>query len=96
MLRTVLWIAAACAAVLLALAVSRGMKFGAPPAAPEAPAAPAVSVEPPPAAIEPPPLVTALPLPPPPVDAQVEEDAAATGMTTLEPETSPAQDPPTD
>ena len=88
MLKTALWIASACAAVLLALAVSRWLQFDAPaeprpaPQMIEEPAAPPVAAPP----------------PPPPVEAaqvrtqeeiQIEEDAAATGMTTVEPEPAP-------
>jgi hypothetical protein len=92
MLRKVLWIAAACAAVLVALAVSRSLNFDrpAPKKAPEAAtaavevAAPAVADVAPAA---PPPPVAAKP-PPTPEELQVQEDAAATGMTTIEPQES--------
>lgn len=94
MLKTVLWIAGACAAVLVALAVSRNLHLDqAPPAASEAklevkapPPAPAAAAPPPVAAVPPPP-----PAPPPPTAAerQVQDDAAATGMTTVEPEAPP-------
>ncbi|WP_165843982.1 hypothetical protein [Phenylobacterium kunshanense] len=100
MLKKVLWIAAACAAVLLALAVSRTLNFtgGAPPARPveEAPAAdqaatPAVATNPAPPVQEAAPIAA-----PTPDELQVQEDAAATGMTTMEPaEPTPAEDPPT-
>ena len=99
MLKTVLWIAAAGAAVLLALAVSRTLNFtgGAPPAKPveEAPAAeaaaePAVATSPAPAVQEAPPAAA-----PTPEEQQVQEDAAATGMTTMEPEPPSSEDPPT-
>ena len=91
MLKKVLWIAAACAAVLVALAVSRNLNFDKPvEKAPE----PEAAVEAPP---PPPPEVKAEePPPPPPVvvktpeEQQIEDDAAATGMTTVEP------DPPTE
>ncbi len=101
MLKKVLWIAAACAAVLLALAVSRSLKFtgGDPPAKPveEAPAAeqaaaPAAATTP--AAPQPGPEAA----PPPaltPDEQQVQEDAAATGMTTVEPDSPVPEDPPT-
>lgn len=92
MLRTVLWIAAACAAVLLALAVSRWMKFDAPPSAPEptvAPMAPVVAEPAAPVELQPPPVVEPVPTPD---DVQILDDAAATGMTTMEPEETP---PPT-
>lgn len=88
MLRWVLWLAVACAAILAALAISRGVDFASDPEPkPKAP-----SVE---AAAEP--AVTAAPepaipvAPPAPTDEelQVQEDAAATGMTTLEPEPEP-------
>lgn len=91
MLRKVLWIAAACAAVLVALAVSRSLYFDNPrPAPAEAPAAPEVVVAPvaeaAPEAAPPPPPVAAKPPPPPPEEQQVQDDAAATGMTTMEPQ----------
>jgi len=93
MLKKVLWIAAACAAVLVALAVSRTLDFDKPVKAPEPPPAaeapPAVEAPPPPPAPEvkdaPPPLT--------PDEQQIQDDAAATGMTTMEPET-PAEPPP--
>ena len=96
MLKTVLWIAAACGAVLVALAVSRGLHFDepVPPTPPIVPAAtavakPAVAVAPIPPAPPPPPTP-----PPTPEEQQVQDDAAATGMTTVEPdETAPS--PPT-
>lgn len=96
MLKKVLWIAAACAAILVALAVSRNLGFDKPrpadpPPAPEAPEAPAVVAEP----VAPPPAVEAPPPPPTPEDLQVQEDAAATGMTTVEPEEPPSEAPPT-
>ena len=87
MLRTVLWIAAACVAVLLALSVSRYLKLG------DAPVAAPVAV-----AVEPAQAPAAAPPPAPPVAAkpartpdelQIQEDAAATGMTTVEPEEPP-------
>ena len=86
MLRTVLWIAAAGAAVLLALAVSRWMNFDAPPKPPEPalePMAPVAADPVVPAAPEPAPVA---PLTPTPDEVQIQEDAAATGMTTMEPE----------
>lgn len=88
MLRTVLWIAAACAAVLLALAVSRWLQFDAPaeprpaPQIIEAPPAPAQAVPAPAPPVEAAPVRT-------PEETQIEEDAAATGMTTVEPEPPP-------
>lgn len=87
MLRTVLWIAAACAAVLLALAVSRYLKLDDAPVAPPV----AVAVEPaeaPIAATSPPAPVASKPAPTPD-ELQIQEDAAATGMTTVEPEEPP-------
>jgi len=87
MLKTVLWIAAACGAILVALAVSRALNLG------EAPSAPAASVtvesvEAPVAAPPPPPVIEAKPAPTPD-ELQIQEDAAATGMTTVEPEDAP-------
>ena len=86
MLKTVMWIAAACVAVLLALFVSRGLHLDRPPApAPETPVVAPVAA-PPPAAVAP---VAPPPAPepaPPSQDQQVQDDAAATGMTTVEPE----------
>ena len=91
MLRIVLWIAAACAVLLVALAVSRGVRFTdqpTPPAA-EAPAAEEAAV---PAAEAPPePKIVEAPPAPAEADVQVQEDAAATGMTTMEPD--PSEDP---
>lgn len=84
MLRKVLWVAAACAAVLAALAVSRGLNFDQPPREPTEAAEPVEIVTPPP---EPAPASPAEPEVPPPTpeDLQIQEDAAATGMTTVEP-----------
>lgn len=92
MLKTVLWIAAACAAVLVALAVSRNLNFDKPVEKAAEPA-PVIEAAPPPA-----PVVEApapAPEPPKPVqrtpeEQQIQDDAAATGMTTVEP------DPPTE
>ena len=89
MFKKVLWIAAACAAVLVALAVSRTLDFDKPVEKAAEPA-PAAAAPPPPA---PEPAAEAPPPPPPPVEKtpeqqQIEEDAAATGMTTLEPDPS--------
>jgi hypothetical protein len=93
MLKRVLWISAGCAALLAALALSNcvrseqdGKAAREAPAA-EAAAAPAAAVAP-----EPAPLPTAKAAPTP-EELQVQEDAAATGMTTLEPEAGEA--PPT-
>lgn len=98
MLRTVLWISAACAAVLAALWLSRGVDLTAeaPRAAEKAPAVteaaePAVTRAPEPKVPEAKP-------PPTPDELQIEEDAAATGMTTMEPAAEPAPEvepPPT-
>ena len=101
MLKTTLWIAAACAAVLIALAVSRGLHLGdTGPKTPEAPVAPMKAVTPP----APAEAAAALPVPPPPPpppkeeltpdEQQIQDDAAATGMTTVEPTEAP-KDPPT-
>lgn len=85
MLRIVMWVALACAVLLAALALSRGVRFTSdpkPPAPVEQPKAPAVEEAAKPAAVvapEPPAP------PPPPIDDQVAEDAAAVGMTTREP-----------
>lgn len=84
MLRWVVFLAGAAVAVLAALAIGRGVfepekPPEAAPAAEEA-AAPAVAVTP---EIAPVPLP---PAPPTPDEVQVQEDAAATGMTTMEPE----------
>ena len=89
MLKTVLWIAAACAAVLLALAVSRMIRVEAPEPAPAVIADPVVEV---PAPIAPPPPPVAKPVATP-EEVQIQEDAAATGMTTIEPETPPSETP---
>ncbi|MBI1196433.1 MAG: hypothetical protein GC203_01065 [Phenylobacterium sp.] len=86
MLRTVLWIAAACAAVLVALGVSRSLHFdqatpAQAPAQKEAPPKPdeKVAAAAPAAAPQP----KAQPkTPPTPEELQIQEDAAATGMTT--------------
>jgi hypothetical protein len=92
MLRTVLWIAAACAAVLMALAASRMLNFDK-PAPPAEPAAPVAAEPPPPQAPPPPaPEVKAAPPPVTPEEQQIQDDAAATGMTTVEPE-APVEPP---
>ncbi len=92
MMKTVLWIAAACAAVLVALAVSRNLDLGRTPE-PAAEPAPVVEAPPPPPPVVEAPVVA--PEPPKPVERtpeeqQIQDDAAATGMTTVEP------DPPTE
>ncbi|MBW8811783.1 MAG: hypothetical protein JF588_00030 [Caulobacterales bacterium] len=96
MLKTVLWIAAACAAVLVALAVSRTLHFDSTPA-PKGEVSVAVArPAPAPPAVHAPPAPTAPPAakpPPTPSELQVQEDAAATGMTT-EPD-APKESPPT-
>lgn len=94
MLKKVLWIAAACVAILGALAVSRTLDFDRPTQSPEPPPAveaPAAVVEAPPA--PPAPVVEDVPLALTPDEQQIQDDAAATGMTTMEPE--PSADPPT-
>ncbi len=93
MLKTVLWIAAACAAVLAALAASRGLHFDA-PAPRKPPVAPAASAAAKPAVAIAPAALPAPPPPPTPEEQQVQDDAAATGMTTVEPEGT-APSPPT-
>lgn len=94
-LKTVLWIAAACAAVLVALAVSRSLDFDKPsekaidaPAAVEV-AAPAAEVAP-----ELPPEPAPVEAPLTPDEQQIQDDAAATGMTTVEPEATPPSESP--
>ena len=95
MLKKVLWIAAACAAVLVALAVSRNLDFDKPV---EKAAEPPVAVEA--ASPAPEPKVVEVPVaPPPPVEAtpeeqQIQDDAAATGMTTVEPDEPPPTEAP--
>lgn len=94
MLKKVLWIAAACVAVLVALAVSRGLDFDKPVE---------TAAEPPPVVEEvaPPPVVeapVAAPEPPKPIERtpeeqQIQDDAAATGMTTVEPDEPPTESP---
>ena len=87
MLKTVLWIAGACAAVLLALAVSRNLKFDDAPPTPVA-----VVVDEPveaPVVEEPPAPPVEAKAVPTPDEVQIQEDAAATGMTTVEPEEAP-------
>jgi hypothetical protein len=96
MLRKVLWIAAACAAVLVALAVSRSLNFDRPVEKP-APAPAAVAAPPPPVEAPPPPPPPEVKEAPPPLtpdEQQIQDDAAATGMTTMEPE-NPPNEPPT-
>ena len=99
MLKTVLWIAGACAAVLVALAVSRSLHFDAAPpakaAVAEAAKAPTPVAKPAAVAVvtkvsepEAKPVLT-------PSELQVQEDAAATGMTTVEPDAPKAATPPT-
>jgi hypothetical protein len=94
MLRTVLWVAGACAAVLLALYVSRTLHLDQPP--PPAPKPAVALAKPPPKAVAPaaPKAVEAPKPPPTPEEQQVQEDAAATGMTTVEPENAPKDQTP--
>lgn len=95
MFKKVLWIAAACVAILVALAVSRNMNFDKPvEKAAEPP--PVVEEAPPPAPVVEAPVV--VPEPPKPAqrtpeEQQIQDDAAATGMTTIEPETPPTEAP---
>lgn len=92
MFRLVLWIAGACVALLAALVLGRTLMDRADPApvapAAEEAAAPVAAVVP----EAPPPPPVAAPQPTPD-EVQVQEDAAATGMTTVEPEAEPARDP---
>lgn len=96
MLRVVLWIAAACAVLLLALALTRGARFTSEPTA-KAPAevtAPAAEDEAVPAAATAPEPAAPPTAPLPPIDDQVAEDAAAVGMTTREPQEETAAEAP--
>lgn len=98
MLKKVLWLALACAVLLAALALSRGVRFTSEPETPKAPsveevAEPAAAVEPPAKTVEaPPPALT-------PEELQIQEDAAAVGMMNADPEPespeSKAAEPPT-
>lgn len=88
MLRILAWVAAACVVVVLVLAMLRGR--GAEPQRIVVPvpqsAAPAQAAEPPaaePGRVDAPPALAITPTEP---DLQVQEDAAAVGMTTREPE----------
>jgi hypothetical protein len=96
MLKTVLWIAGACAAVLVALAVSRSLHLDAVPApkveTARAVAPPTVAAKPAPPAVVKVSQPEAKP-PPTPREIQIQDDAAATGMTTVEPE-APKEPPP--
>src|SRR5687767_9251205 len=92
MLKKVLWIALACAVLLAALAISRSINLTSdePKATPVAPAAednaaPVVEQAPPPQPTAP--IVKT------PEELQVEEDAAAVGLTTIEPEPAPETPP---
>lgn len=96
MLRIVLWAAAACAVLLAALALSRGARLGS-DAEPvrEAPSADRADQPAAARAPAPEPEPAPLPAPEPEPDAQVQEDAAATGLTTVEPPPeAPAGEPP--
>jgi hypothetical protein len=98
MLKKVLWLALACAVLLAALALSRGVRFTSEPEKPKAPsveeaAKPAAEVAPPPKAVE-------APSQPTPEELQMQEDAAAVGMMNADPapespETDDAAEPPT-
>ena len=83
MLRKVLWLALACAVLLAALALSRQVRFTGAPEKPKAPSAEEAAK--PVAAKAPEKVVEAPPPPPTPEELQMQEDAAATGMTTVEP-----------
>ena len=90
MLKTVLWIAAACAAIFVALAVSRSLGLGETPAPPPAePPAAVQELPPPPVAAPEPESVPDLQPAPTPDEQQIQDDAAATGMTTMEPDETP-------
>src|SRR5688572_5801934 len=95
MLKNVLWVSAGCGVLLGALALSNCM--GQDEAREPAKAAPAAEeAAAPAAATASEPLPQAAPAPPTPDELQVQEDAAATGMTTVEPsgEQPPAEPPP--
>lgn len=89
MLKKVLWIALACAVLLAALAISRGVKFTSDEPKRPAVAPAAEDVAEPVVEQAPAPQPTAPPAPPTPEELQVQEDAAAVGLTTLEPEPEP-------
>ena len=93
MFRVILWIAGGAVALLIGLAVGRNLMDVPQAAAPTAPAAEEAAA--PAAAVAPaPPLTPPVAAPPVAADLQVEEDAAATGMTTVEPDTAaPTPDP---
>ena len=93
MLRTVLWLALACAVLLGVLWLSRRADFTSDPEPKAKIAAPAVEEAAKPAAAKAPELPKAPPPPPTPDELQVQEDAAATGMTTVEPSEDPASPP---
>lgn len=96
MFRIVLWLAAGAVVLLAALAISRGVNFTSgepketktPSVEERAEPAAAIAPEPEPA------LPVAPPAPPTPDELQVQDDAAATGMTTVEPEDEPSGSPP--
>lgn len=83
MLKKVLWLALACAVLLAALALSRGVRFTSEKAPPKAEAVedvaePAAAVAPAPKTVEAPPQPT-------PEELQMQEDAAAVGMMNADP-----------
>lgn len=98
MLKKVLWIALACAVLLAALAISRGVKFTSDEPKATVPVAPAAEDVAAPAVEQAPAPQPVAPIVKTPEELQVEEDAAAVGLTTVEPEpapeTPPAQSPP--
>lgn len=94
MLKKVLWLAVACAALLALLFFSRGVEIGGKRDKPkEAPTAEEPSR---PAAKAPAEVVIETVPPPTPEELQIQDDAAATGMTTTEPEPEVTPDEPTE
>ncbi|MGA0605408.1 hypothetical protein ACO2Q0_05345 [Phenylobacterium sp. VNQ135] len=95
MLKKVLWVALACAVLLAALAISRGVRFTSEPVKTEPVAtAPAAEEAAEPAAAQAPEPQPTAPPQPTPEELQVQEDAAAVGLTTVEPEAEPAPETP--